>query len=197
MSTNKLRAKDLITIAIFTVVMILIYFVVSMTFGMIPLAYPFLVAVISVPGGIVWAYVRVKVPKRFAILIQCVVITLVFMLLGIGWWLALGFLAGGVLAELISGAGKYKRFSLNTAGFAALMFSVHLGGFLPTLIARDWYYDFCVNGGMTSEWTQTLLDFMSWPVMLITGTLAIVGAIIGMLLGRVMLRKHFERAGVV
>jgi energy-coupling factor transport system substrate-specific component len=196
MRTSKLKAKDLITVAIFTVVMILIYFVVSMTFGMVPLAYPFLVAVISIPGGIVWAYVRVKVPKRFAIVIQCVVITLVFMLLGIGWWLALGFLGGGALAELISGAGKYKRFSLNTAGFAALMFCVHLGGFLPTLMARDWYYEFCVTGGMTAEWTQTLLDFMSWQVMLLTGILSIAGAVTGMLLGKAMLKKHFVKAGI-
>jgi energy-coupling factor transport system substrate-specific component len=194
---SKLTAKDLVTTAIFTVVTILIFFAGSMTFGMIPVCYPFLMGVIAVPGGIVWAYMRVKVPKRFSILIQSVVTTLVFWLMGIGPFLALGLLVGGVLAELISCAGQYKSFALNTAGYAAMMFCVHIGGFLVAIVARDWYYDFCVTGGMTVEWTNTFLNFMSWPVLLGTGVLAIVGAVIGMLLGRKLLKKHFVKAGMV
>lgn len=198
MNQNKLRAKDLITTAIFTVVTIVIFFAGSMTFGMVPVFYPFLIGVIAVPGGIVWVYMRVKVPKRFAILIQCVVMTLIFWLMGIGPFLALGLLAGGILAEALSGAGKYRSFALNTAGYAALMFCVHVGAFLVCLVARDWYYDFCVTGGMTTvEWTNTFLNFMSWPVLLGTGVLAIAGAVLGMLLGRVFLKKHFVKAGMV
>jgi hypothetical protein len=49
---------------------------------------------------------------------------------------------------------------------------------------------------MTAEWTQTLLDFMSWQVMLLTGVLSIAGAVIGMLLGKAMLKKHFVKAGI-
>jgi len=64
MNANKLKAKDLITTAIFTVVTIIVFFAGSMTFGMVPLLYPFLVAAVSIPGGIIWAYMRVKVPKR-------------------------------------------------------------------------------------------------------------------------------------
>jgi energy-coupling factor transport system substrate-specific component len=64
------------------------------------------------------------------------------------------------------------------------------------LLARDYYYDFCVTGGMTVEWTNTFLNFMSWPVVLGTGVLAIVGAVIGMLLGKAVLKKHFVKAGM-
>jgi len=73
MNTNKLRAKDLITTAIFTVVTAIIFFVGSMVFGMIPVTYPFLVGIIAIPGGIIWEYMRVKVPKRFSIMIQSIV----------------------------------------------------------------------------------------------------------------------------
>jgi energy-coupling factor transport system substrate-specific component len=197
MNVNRLRAKDLITIGIFTVVLALVYFAGSMAIGMVPIAYPFLVAVISIPGGIIWAYVRVKVPKSFAIIIQSVVTVLIFFLMGAGWWLCVGFLAGGVAAEAISAAGKYKSYVLNTVGYAALMLCLHFGGFLIVLIAGDYYYDFCVSNGMTEDWTSTLLSFMSWPVMLLTGILAIAGAVIGMLLGRVFLKKHFQKAGIV
>ena len=196
MNANKLKAKDLITTAIFTVVTIIVFFAGSMTFGMVPLLYPFLVAAVSIPGGIIWAYMRVKVPKRFSIIIQSVVTTMVFWLTGIGPYLALGFLGGGVAAELISGAGKYKSFALNTVGYAAQAFFVHIGAFLIAIVARDYYYDFCVSGGMSVEWTNTFLDFISWPVLLGSGVLAMAGAVIGMLLGKAMLKKHFVKAGV-
>ena len=197
MNTNKLKAKDLITTAIFTVVTILVFFAGSMSFGMIPVLYPFLVAFVSIPGGIVWSYLRVKVPKRFAIIIQSVVITLVFWFTGIGPFLALGFLVGGVLAEIIAGIGKYKSFALNTAGYAAQAFCVHIGAFLVAIVARDYYYDFCTTGGMSAEWTNTFLNFMTWPVLLGSGVLAVIGAVIGMVLGKVMLKKHFQKAGMV
>jgi energy-coupling factor transport system substrate-specific component len=196
MNTSKLTAKDLITTAIFTVVTILIFFVGSMTLGMIPVLYPFLVGVIAIPGGIVWTYLRVRVPKRFAIIIQCVVMTLVFWLTGVGPFLALGILVGAILAEVISGVGKYRSFVFNTVGYAALMFCVHVGAFMVVLLARDYYYDFCVTGGMTVEWTDTFLNFMSWPVLLGTGVLAVAGAVIGMLLGKAVLKKHFVKAGM-
>ena len=197
MNTNKLRAKDLITTAIFTVVTILIFFAGSMVFGMIPVLYPFLVAFVSVPGGIVWAYLRIKVPKRYAIIIQNIVITIVFWFAGIGPFLALGFLVGGVLAEMIAGFGKYKNYSLNTAGYAVQAFCIHVGAFLVTVVARDYYYDFCTSGGMSVEWTNTFLNFMSWPVLLCSGVLAIIGAVIGMILGKHLLKKHFVKAGMV
>ena len=197
MTKNKLRAKDLITTAIFTVVTIVIFFAGSMTFGMVPVLYPFLVAFVSIPGGIVWTYLRVKVPKRFSILIQNVVTTMVFWLTGIGPFLALGFLCGGILAEIISGAGKYKNFILNTIGYAVQALCIHIGAFLVAIVARDYYYDFFISGGMTAEWTNIFLDFMSWPVMLGSGVLAMMGAIFGMLLGKVLLKKHFVKAGMV
>ena len=197
MNSNKLKAKDLITTAIFTVVTILIFFAGSMTFGMIPLLYPFLVAFVSIPGGIVWAYLRVKVPKRFAIIIQSVVITLVFWFTGIGPFMALGFLVGGALAEIIAGIGKYKNYMLNSVAYAAQAFCIHIGAFLVAIVARDYYYDFCTTGGMSAEWTNTFLDFMSWPVLLASGVLAIIGAVIGMVLGKVLLKKHFVKAGMV
>lgn len=197
MNRSKLRAKDLITIAIFTVVTILIFFAASMTFGMVPVLYPFLVVLISIPGGIVWAYMRVKVPKRFAIMVQCTVMTLVFWFAGVGPFLALGFLAGGVLSEIISGMGKYKSFAFNTAGFVAQMFCVHAGAFLVTIVARDYYFDYCINGGMTVDWLKTFLDFMSWPLLLGSGVLVIICAIVGMLLGKLLLKKHFVKAGMV
>jgi energy-coupling factor transport system substrate-specific component len=197
MNTDKLRAKDLITTAVFTVLFSLILFACSMTIGMIPLTYPFLMAVAAVPGGIVWAYMRVKVPKRLTVLMQCVVMTLLFLLAGVGWFGAVGAIVGGVAAELITGAGRYRNYALNTLGYAAFCFCVHAGMFLIVLVARDYYYDYCITNGMDAAYMDTLMRFMNWPVLIGSGVLAVIGAIVGMLLGRALLKKHFVKAGML
>jgi energy-coupling factor transport system substrate-specific component len=197
MNENKLKAKDLITTAVFTVVFALVAFACSLTLGMIPIGFPFLVSGIGLVGGIIWTYMRVKVPKRYTITIQCIVSGLLFFILGTYWGTALGCVVGGILADIITSAGRYKNFKLTTAGFAVFCLCIHLGSFLVVFVARDWYYDYCVSNGMTAEWMDTFFSFMSLPVMLGTGALAAICAIVGMLIGKAALKKHFQKAGMI
>jgi energy-coupling factor transport system substrate-specific component len=197
MNSNKLKAKDLVTVGIFTVVFLLIVFALQMTLGMIPLTYPFTIAVSMLPGGVVWAYMRVKVPKRFTILIQCVVTAILFYLIGSGWFIAVGILTGGVLGELLTGVGKYKNHIWNTIGYAAFGVCTQIGAFAIILLARDYYYEYCITNGMTSGYMDTLMNFLNWPILLLSIALTAVGAVTGMLLGKAMLKKHFEKAGIV
>jgi len=197
MNTNKLRAKDLITTAIFTVIFFAIVMVGTMTFGVVPVLYPFLVSFVALVGGTVWAYMRVKVPKTFSILIQAVITFLLIYLMGSGWTLALGFLAGGILAEIISGTDKYKSFKLNTAGFVTYCLGIHLGAYLMPLIAKEAYLEFCISSGMDMNYLEIYLNFMSWPVMLGAALSCAVFAVIGMLIGKALLKKHFAKAGMV
>ena len=197
MKADKLRAKDLITTAIFTVIFFAIVMVGTMTFGIVPVLYPFLVSFIALVGGTVWAYMRVKVPKTFSILIQAVITFLLIYLMGSGWTLALGFLVGGILAEIITSIRKYKSFKLNTAGFATYCLGIHFGAYLIPLIAREAYIDLCVSSGMDMTYLEIYLDFMSWPVMLGAAVLCVAFSVIGMLIGKALLKKHFMRAGMV
>ena len=65
MESTKLRAKDLVTTAIFTVVFFAVIMLGSMTFGLVPVLYPFLVSFIATVGGTIWSYMRAKVPSGF------------------------------------------------------------------------------------------------------------------------------------
>lgn len=195
-SSEKLKSKDLITIAIFAVLMGIVQFIISMFFGMIPVTYPFLVSVTLVPVGIIWVYMRVKVPKRGAIFIQSVVLALLLFLIGSGWWITVGFIVGGLAAELISGIGKYRDFKWNTIGYAAFGVLLNFCAFSPILLAADYYRNYCVSNGMDTAYVDSLINFMSWPLLILTTALSIAGAVLGMLLGRLMMRKHFRKAGI-
>ena len=197
MNTDKLKSRDLVTIAIFTVVFFVIIMVGSMTFGLAPFLYPFLVSFIAIIGGTVWAYMRVKVPRRFTILIQSVIISLLLYLIGAGWFLALGCLFGGIVAELITSIGGYKDFKFTVAGFVCFCLGMHFGAYLLPLTSRDEYVDFSVSAGIDAEYLDVFLDFMSWPIVLAAAALCIVCAIVGMFIGKALLKKHFVKAGLV
>jgi energy-coupling factor transport system substrate-specific component len=197
MNTNKLKAKDLITIAIFGVVFILVYMACALPTGMLVPLYPFCVGIAMIPCGIVWAYLRAKAPKPLAIFIQGVLFAVFTFIMGSGWFVALGILIGCTAAELLAGAGKYKSFKWNAAGYAAFAVCLNLGLFAIILLARDYYYDFCIQSGMTAEYMEELLSFISAPLLALSSALSAIGAVAGMLLGRVFLKKHFVRAGIV
>ncbi|MDR1329118.1 MAG: MptD family putative ECF transporter S component [Oscillospiraceae bacterium] len=197
MSPNKLKAKDLVTIAIFGVVFMLTYLLCALPAGLIAELSPFCVAVGMIPSGIVWTYIRAKAPKRFAILVQCAIFAIITFLRGSGWFVAVGILAGAFFAEILAGIGKYKSFRWNTAGYAAFAVCLNLGLFSLMLFARDYYYNFCIESGQSAAYIDARFSIMSWPLLLLTTALSVVGAWLGMLLGRVMLKKHFAKAGIV
>jgi energy-coupling factor transport system substrate-specific component len=192
-----MTVRDLVTTAVFTVVYLLVIVSISLTLGMIPVVYPFIIAIGSVPCGIVWAFLRVKVPKRYCILMQCGIQAIVMFLIGSGWFIASGVLAGAVAAELVSAFGGYRSFKAAVVAYAAYALCFHAGSFAIVMLARDYYLEYCVSSGMDPAYMETLLGFMSWEVFGVSSLLAVIGAVVGMLLGRLFLHKHFLKAGVV
>lgn len=195
-SSGKLTSKDLITIAIFGVLMGAIQFIVGMFTGMLPVTYPFFVCVTMVPSGIVWMYMRVKVPKHWAILIQALILGLLMFIIGSSWWSSVGFILGGIAAEFLSGIGKYRDFKWNTIGYIAFGVLLNICAFLPILLAADYYRDFCISNGMDTVYMDALMNYISWPLVILTTVLTAAGASLGMLLGRLMMKKHFRKAGI-
>jgi energy-coupling factor transport system substrate-specific component len=197
MNPDKLKAKDLIGTAIFTVLFYVVYMGVSAILWMSVVLYPFCVAVGMLPSGVVWAYMRVKIPKRFSILIQTVLLTLISFVSGSPWFIGVATFIGGAAAELISGLGKYKSFKWTTIGYAAYALAVNTGNYSLMLLARDYYYEVCVQGGFEPELANRLINAVSGPILLFSTVLAVLCAVAGMLIGKAALKKHFVKAGVV
>lgn len=93
-SKQGLRAKDLIALGVFG----LIYFVATMlVMGVLSMSVAgFLVApaVSSILAGIVWTYLRVRVPKPWAMLIPGFLCGIVMFLIGTGWPVAVSYFVG-------------------------------------------------------------------------------------------------------
>ena len=167
-NTGKLKGRDFINIAIFGLLFVLIYFLIALPSGMSVLLYPFSVALAMLPCGIVWAYLRAKVTKRFAILLQGIILTVITFVLGSGWFVSASVLVGSILAELISGIGRYKSFKLNILGYAVFAVALNLGMFAIILLAQDYYLEFCLASGMDPAYMEALISFISGPILLLS-----------------------------
>ena len=82
---GKLVGKDYITLAIFGVLLFLVFMVFAMVLGMNANLFWFTHACGSLIGGIVWMYVAAKVPKRGAFAIMSAIVAVVALLLGMLW----------------------------------------------------------------------------------------------------------------
>ena len=195
-STEKLASKDLITIAIFSVIFALMFGGLSFV-GMIPVLYPFTTGIILIPCGIVWMYLRVKVPKKGSILVQTVIMALIQLLFGSFWPGIVCMLAGGTAAELITKSRGYKSFKMDLLGYISYSIFVSVAANLPPIIARDYYYSYYTAAGMDTAYMEQMMAFLTGPVFAAGLVVAAAGAALGALLGKKMMKKHFMRAGIV
>ena len=109
-ASDKMKAKDFITLGIFTVLFFAVVMVCIFASAATVVTFAFGSAIAAIPGGIIYMLMRAKVPKAGSVLLSGVVIGLIEFLIGAGWAVAVGFIAGAVIAELLARIGHYKSF---------------------------------------------------------------------------------------
>ncbi|MDR0730672.1 MAG: MptD family putative ECF transporter S component [Treponema sp.] len=191
---NKLQVKDLINVGIFTAIYFVVIFAVAML-GYIPVFIPLLSVLVPLIGGIPFMLFLTKVKKFGMVLIMGILIGLFFFITGMGiYTLPIGIVCT-LIAEFVLKSGGYenaKKAVLSYGLFSLCIF----GNFLPIYIGRDAYYDKLAQGGYGTEYADALMRYMpdwSAPVLAIC---CFVFGLAGGLLGRKILKKHFERAGI-
>ena len=189
---NKLQGKDFIFIAIFGLLLFIVFFAFAMVLGMNANTFWFTHAIGAIPGGIVWMYLAARVPKPGATVIMSVIVAAVGLLLGMFWTGPAGIVVGGALAEVIMAAGKRSKAAV-IAAFAVWTLCFWVGQEAMVFLAGSSYVNMVVQSGMSREYGETLVGFMQSPAIVVAGILCVVGPIIGGLLGSKIFNKHFAR----
>lgn len=193
-NSNELQGKDLINVGIFTSIYFAIVFVVSML-GYIPILMPLLCVVVPIVGGVPFMLFLTKVKKFGMVLIMSLIMGILMLLTGMGYWTIIIGSISGFIAELVLKSGKYKSSgkSILTAG----IFSIWAwGNFIPMFINRSTYFSNLATGGYGQKYADTLASYMPYwmlPTLLIV---SFISGIIGGLLGKNLLKKHFKKAGI-
>lgn len=196
-ASDKMKAKDFITLGIFTVLFFVMVMVCVFASAATIVTYAFGSAIAAIPGGIIYMLMRAKVPKAWSILLSGAVIGLIEFLIGAGWAIPLGFVIGAAIAELLARIGNYKSFWMNAIGYAVYMMFFALGTYLPMVFMTDYVDGMSTSNGVSTEYLTELHNFMSGTMVVLIAVATFVAGIIGALIAKGVFKKHFQKAGIV
>lgn len=191
-SNNKLKGKDLINIGIYAAIYCLLMTCIAML-GYIPIMMPMLAVIVPIVLGVPMMLFYTKVKKFGMITIMDTIIGIYLCVTGMGFWPIVFGVVCGILADLVAKSGKYvssKKTILSYGTFCILLF----GNFLPLYIDREAY--FSTRQSFGAEYINSLSNIMQpWtaPAIIIA---AFVCGMLGALLGKALLKKHFVKAGI-
>jgi energy-coupling factor transport system substrate-specific component len=191
---RRLTTRDLINIGIFTV----LYFAAVAIFGQVGALVPILQVLgplyIPIVAGIPFMLFLTRVDKFGMITIMGILVGLLVLATGQAYWVAVLAVVLAPTADLLCRAGAYRRWPSLVAGYA--VFSLMLiGTVVPLFFARDAYLA-RVGQRKDAAWVQSIVELTPTWVFFAMIAMLIVGAVVGAYLGRAVLRKHFERAGI-
>lgn len=193
MKNEKLNGKDLIHVGIYSAIYFVIVMAIAML-GYIPIFMPLICVIVPILGGIPFMLFLTKVKKFGMILIMSLLMGILMLLTGMGYYSIIVGLVSGLLAEFIYRSGQYKSAAKAVATYA--VFSVWMwGNFWPIFFDAQAYFSTRQDFGQEYIDTLTgLLPVWMCPVLLVV---TIVFGVIGGLIGRSVLKKHFIKAGLV
>ena len=191
-SNNKLKGKDLINIGIYAAIYCVLMTCIAML-GYIPIMMPMLAVIGPIVLGVPMMLFYTKVKKFGMIPIMGTIVGIYLCVTGMGFWPIVFGVVFGFLADLVAKSGKYassKKTILSHGTFCVLLF----GNFLPLYIDREAY--FSTRQSFGAEYINSLSNIMQpWtaPAIIIA---AFVCGMLGALLGKTLLKKHFVKAGI-
>lgn len=190
---KKMNTKDYIFAGAFAAIYIVILVASGMLFGLNPVTFLLTPLIVGIILGPVFILYISKVPKRGAVLILAILSGLILS----STTIAPLFIAiiSGILAEVIlNGRSKYTKLK-NIVAYSIFNIII-VGPFTMLLFARDqfmksaeYYY-----GKDYVEQFSALTP--NWIIFVIIA-LAIIGGIIGAIIGNKLNKKHFETAGII
>lgn len=191
---NKLKVKDLVLIGIFAVIYFVGMFAIGMM-GLIPilfLVWPFVNGAIM---GILVMVFMAKEQKPWTLFIFGILAPLIMFIMGHSYVVLVNGVIVMLLAELTRRKGGYKSFKHNAIanGFFSMWAA---GALMQMLLVKEAYMEITVKM-MNQEYANALEKLITYPNMVIVYISAFIGGILGAYLGKKVLKKHFEKAGMI
>jgi energy-coupling factor transport system substrate-specific component len=189
---NRLSGKDLIHVGIYSAIYCVITFAAAML-GYIPIFMPLLCAIIPIIGGVPFMLFLTKTKKFGMILIMSIIMGIFMALTGMGTVTLPVAIASGLIAEFV-----WKRAGYSKAGASIVVcgvFNLWLWGNFILIILDPVGY-FAVRPEYGADYAAAIAALFP-PIMNLVCPLAcFVSGLIGGILGRMLLKKHFIKAGI-
>mgnify|MGYP002623214659 FL=1 len=191
--SKKLKGKDFVNIGVFAAIYFIIMFAVA-CLGFIPVFMPLLYVLVPLIGGIPFMLFLTKVKKFGMIWIFATICGILSFVTGMNIIPIFLSIAVGLIADLLCKSGDYK--SSKKGILACGIFSLWIMGYCaPLYINPERYWSNRSSYG--EEYAQAVMTFFpgwTFPIYLIA---CFIFGCLGAMLGKLMLKKHFAKAGIV
>lgn len=190
---KRLNAKDFINIGLFTALYFLLFFATGML-GYIPVLLLLLPVLCPLVVGVVFMLYLTRVNKFGMVTIMGTLLGLLMMLTGHTWTILPFSVGFSLLGDLILQAGNYRGWKSILLGYIA--FSEWLMGLIfPMFFMRDNFFA-VTRDGYGATYADTLMRITPPWVFYVMVAFVAIGAVAGAYLGKALLKKHFQRAGI-
>lgn len=196
-SSKKLTIPDLISVGVFTAIYFVLVTIATFACVLLPgvgnILLPALAALIS---GSVYMLLAAKLQKFGGISIMDLVMGLFFFVSG---HFVLSFAANivcGLLADWVAKLGNYRSKKLLLVSYVVFSYGL-TGPILPLWFMKDAYIANLTARGKDAAYINTLFAPINSGSFAACVVLILVCAVLGGVLGQKMMKKHFEKAGIV
>lgn len=189
---NKLKMKDIATIGIFSALLFVVTMVAGALMGISMVLNMYSVAVVAVLSAPLYMLIMAKVHKKGAVLLTFAIVGILWGLFG-GIFVLIWMLGFGVVGEVLASKSKYQNYKMLTVSFGLYSVGYYLGAIAPLYYYPAFWYGF--------DRPKETVDAMIAAAHSTTGLAAIpvtlIAIVIGAVIAKRMLKKHFEKAGVI
>ena len=190
--SDKRNVRDYITAAILYVLMFRVYAGVGAPIGMTVAGSLFVFAACAVVGGTIFMLLFTKVNKKGIVLLFGLIWAA--MQLMSFWGVALVIAVGAVIAELFWRTLDRHKFSTMLLCFTVQVVFLYLGMTIPLIFMKDMYL---AAVSAYADLYSTVFDMLIGPMFFVGLAATVVGCVVGAFLGKLLLKKHFQKAGIV
>ncbi len=195
-SSSKLQVKDFITLGVLNAVFTVLFILLTVVVGIFPVTGIFAPAIAAIPLGVVFILLMIKVAKKGTLLVSGVLQAVILFLLSGSWTFVFAILSATLVGECIVW-GAYKNLHKVTVSYVVLICGYALGSFAPIVFFTEAWRTDSVASGYDASYVNAFVEILNGPVLLGVLAVSALGALLGAVLGRKMLRKHFVKAGVI
>ncbi|WP_350454794.1 MptD family putative ECF transporter S component [Slackia heliotrinireducens] len=191
-ATRKLNGKDLINVGIYTALYFVCVFVVAML-GLIPVGLLLLVVLVPLIAAIPFVMYLAKVRKPGMLLITSVIMGVLMLLTGMGYYSLILSVITGLAAEFIWKSGGYTSIGKIAPTYA--VFNLWMwGNYLPLFLNYDSYVAARPEYG--DAYWQTLNTLLPPWMLIVLAACIVVFSILGALYAKKVLTKKLAAAGM-
>ena len=149
------------------------------------------VAVVAVLSAPLYMLIMAKVHKKGAVLLTFAIVGILWGLFG-GIFVLIWMLGIGVVGEVLASKSKYQNYKMLTVSFGLYSVGYYLGAIAPLYYYPAFWYGF----DRPKETVDAMIAAAHSTAGLAAIPVTLIAIVIGAVIAKRMLKKHFEKAGV-